>query len=228
MSHVEGNTTVTGRPSLDERLREAFQALGETAGAECSEQELERIWRAVSGELPAVERRELVDRLSADPATAKAWRGAWALSRSPREGAPTSDPPRARFRTSSWLAAAAALVISLGGLLFQLNRRPADDLFREPGRQVVESLVPTGATLPRDAFRLRWTPAAEGSRYQVTVTREDLQVLTTARDVTAAELLVHERLLSSVGSGERLFWRVVVTLPDGERVSSRTFVTRVR
>ncbi|MGH9158410.1 MAG: hypothetical protein ACRD2X_00270, partial [Vicinamibacteraceae bacterium] len=198
---------MTDRRPSDERLREAFQALGETARAECSEQELERIWQAVSGELPAVERRELVDRLSTDAATAEAWRGAWALSQSPREGAPASDAPRARFWTSSWLAAAAVLVISLGGLLFQLNRRPADDTFREPDRQVVGSLVPTGATLPRDAFRLRWTPAPEGSRYQVTVTTEDLQVLTTAPEVTVAEFLVHEDLLSSVGSGERLLWR---------------------
>jgi hypothetical protein len=226
--HVEGNTTVRDRRSSDERLRQAFQALGDRAGRDCSEQELEDIWRAVSGKLPPAERRELVDRMSADPGSAEAWRGAWELSQSSGEEAPASTPQHGRLWAPSWLAAAAVLVVTLGGLLFQLNQRPAEDTFREPDRQVVESLVPSGATLPRDAFRLRWTPAPQGSRYQVTVTTEELRLLTTASDVTVPELLVAEDMLASVGSGERLLWQVVVTLPGGERVSSQTFVTRVR
>ncbi|MPZ21230.1 MAG: hypothetical protein GEV06_25530 [Luteitalea sp.] len=216
------------RRSSDERLRQAFQALGDATGRDCSDQELERIWQAASGELPAAARRELVERMSADPAGAEAWRGAWALSQSSAEGVPASTRLHRRYSTPSWLAAAAALVVMLGGLLFQLNRTPADSTFREPDRYVVESLVPSRAALPRDAFRLRWTPAPEGSGYQVTVTTEDLQMLTTVSEVGATELLVEEDLLASIGSGERVLWQVVVTLPGGERVSSQTFVTRVR
>ena len=47
----------------DEALREAFQSLGESAAGRCSAEDLERIWMAVSGELPASQRRALVERM---------------------------------------------------------------------------------------------------------------------------------------------------------------------
>ena len=67
---------MTDRQSNDDTLKAAFQALGETSHGEISAADLDLIWRAVSGELPASERRELVDRTATDPALAEAWRAA--------------------------------------------------------------------------------------------------------------------------------------------------------
>ena len=65
---------MSDRQSNDDTLKAAFQALGETSHGEISAADLDLIWRAVSGELPATERRELVDRTATDPALAEAAR----------------------------------------------------------------------------------------------------------------------------------------------------------
>ena len=126
-----------------------------------------------------------------------------------------------------WLAAAAVLLLGTAiGVVSLLNRPPGDE-FRASSGFVVESLVPADAALPRDAFRLRWTPGPEGSRYQVRVTTEDLQVLATAADLTAPEFTVEPAVLARLPEGASVFWQVDVSLPNGERLTSPTFITRV-
>ncbi len=56
----------------DTDLRAAFQALAESSTGECSREDLDRIWLAVGGELPAAERRDIVERLASEPAWAEA------------------------------------------------------------------------------------------------------------------------------------------------------------
>ena len=228
MSHVEGDAIVTDRQAADEKLREAFQSLGDTAREEPSAAELEQIWQAVSGELPAPERLELVERSASDPALAEAWRVAQELWRAVPQPVPT--PARdARSWTRSWMAAAAVLLVGVAvGLFLQLSPDRRDSAFRDSDRYVIEPLVQPDATLPRDAFRLRWTPGPQDSRYQVRVTSEDLQVLTTVSDLTVPELVLDRDLLTSVAPGARVLWQVDVTLPGGETVSSQTFTVRVR
>ena len=142
---------MTERRAADETLREAFQALGETSGGQCSEEDLERIWQAVAGELPAAERRELVDRMATDPACAEAWRVADALWHASQGEDATAAERHVRSWTPSWLAAAAAVVL-LGvaiGLVPWLNRPPGDE-FRDPGGYEVESLVPSDTASSRN------------------------------------------------------------------------------
>ena len=91
----------------------------------------------------------------------------------------------------------------------------------------MKSLVPPDVALPRDAFRLRWTPGPEESRYQVRVTTEELRVLATAADLTSPEFTVEPAVLS-LPSGASVFWQVDVSLPNGERLTSPTFITRVK
>ena len=228
MSHVEGDANVTDRQAADEKLREAFQALGETSRDETSAVDLDRIWRAVSGELPAEERRELVDRTATDPALAEAWRTAEELWRAVPQPIPAA-PRRLRLSTQSRMAAAAVLLVGVTvGIVFQLSSDRGPDTFRDTGSYVVEPLVSPEATIPRDAFRLRWTPGPQDSRYHVRVTTEDLRVLTTVSDLTAPELVVDRDLLSGVAPGARVLWQVDVTLPGGDSVSSQTFTVRVR
>lgn len=218
---------MTDRRAADEKLREAFQSLGETSREELSAAELDQVWRAVSGELPAPERRELVDRTASDPALAEAWRGALELWRASQPNAAMTR--KVSVWTRSWLPVAAVLLIGVAiGLIFQRSRPPGDDTYRDSGQEVVESLVQPDAMLPRDAFRLRWTPGPQGSRYHVRVTTEDLRVLTTVSDLTEPELVLASDVLSSVAPGARVFWQVDVALPGGENVSSPTFVVRVQ
>jgi hypothetical protein len=227
MPRDEGDATVTDRDQADEKLREAFQSLGATSREAPSPADLDQVWRALSGELPASERRELVERMASDPGLAESWRIAQELQRETPKKSAAGTARDVRF-WRSWVAAAAVLLVAVAaGIVVQLWQPSGGDTFRSSGRYVVESLVPPDATLPRDAFRLRWTPGPEGSRYQVRVTTDDLRVLTSVSDVTAPELLVGTDVLSSVASGARVFWQVDVTLPDGYTVQSQTFVVRV-
>ena len=110
--------------------------------------------------------------------------------------------------------------MSPGGLVTWLNRPQQVNEFRDQAGYVVRSLVPSETLLSRDAFRLRWTPAPQGSRYQVRVTTEDLRVLATAEDLTVPELLVERERLTGLSAGARVLWQVDVSGPGGERVSS--------
>jgi len=223
---------VTEPRGSDERLAEAFRALGDTHGREVPQDLRDRIWLAVSGALPPEERRELVDRLATDPGCAEAWRVAselWQASQASEVDAATAAvaPGRATRWTRPWLAAAAVLLLGVTIGVVSLLNRPAGDEFRASPGYVVESLVPADITLRPAAFRLRWTPGPEGSRYQVRVTTEDLQVLATAADLATPEFAVEPTALSGLPAGASVFWQVDVSLPNGERITSPTFITRV-
>jgi hypothetical protein len=229
MPQDEGDATVTDRHSADEKLREAFRSLGDGSRDEPSSADLDRVWKAVSGGLPASERRELVERMASDPALAESWRVAHALHREASEGTPVVSTRDVRFWTRSWVAAAAVLFLAVAaGIAVQLWQPAGESTFRDPGQYAIESLVTPETVLPRDAFRLRWTPGPEGSRYQVRVTTEDLNVLANAPDLTTPELVVGSDVLSSVPPGSRVFWQVDAMLPQGNTIQSPTFVVRVQ
>ena len=228
MPRVEGNAAVTDRPAADDRLRDAFQALGETTHNELSPDDVDRIWRAVSGDLPAAERRDLVEKMVTDPALAEAWRSAQELWRSAADAPLAAPAPHTWRMSASWLAAAAMLIVGVTIAVVWQRSPSRDDTFRQGGSYVIESVVQPETTLSRDAFRLLWTPGPKDTRYQVTVTTEDLQVLATVLDLTMPELTLDSRRLSGVAPGARVLWQVMATLPGGERVASQTFVVRVR
>ena len=229
MSHRERHGIVTD-DRADERLKAAFQALGAEDGRECSSDDLDRVWRAMDGTLGADERRELIDRLASDPALAEAWRVARELRGASEAGTPAIAAPRrvvTRWR-SSWLAAAAVLLAAIGSVVVLQRLQPVDNTFRAGDSYSVESLIQVDAALPRDQFRLRWTPGPPDTRYQVRVTTEDLQVLNVAADLAVAEVVIPGDSLSSVASGGRVLWQVNARLPGGGTISSATFVTRVQ
>jgi hypothetical protein len=217
---------VSQRYSNDEALRSAFQKLPVSSGSECSQADLDRIWRAVDGQLPAHERRELVERLATDTACAEAWRVANELHRSLSGTAVRQQRPL--WRSSPWLAAAAVLLLAASVMFVSRRDQSGDATFRDPGRPAIESLVPADAALPKNAFRLRWSAGPDDSRFQVQVTTEDLRLLTTVSDLTRPELVIDAARLADLLPGSRVLWQVQVTLPDGERAVSPTFVTRVQ
>ena len=213
----------------DEPLKNAFRALADTSADECSGEEIDLIWRAASGELDADARRDLVDRMAASPAAAEAWRVAQAMREA--QGYPALPAVETRHSWSpTWIGLAAALTLTVGLGLLQLNRstsQPADIYRDQASQAAVESLVPPDSTLPREAFLLKWSPGPAGSRYQLRVTTDDLRVLTTVADVNKPELTIPAAALESVAPGARVLWQVVTTLPSGQTVSSPTFVVRV-
>ena len=228
MPPQEGDAAVIDRDAADERLRRAFQSLGETSREAPADEDIQRIWRAIAGELPAEERRELVDRMASDPALAESWRAAQELSRSAGQRAPAAARREMPWWTQSWVAAAVVMFAVGAGLVLQLSPPPADHTLRDATGFRIESLVPPDAVLPRDGFRLRWTPGPEGSRYYVRVTTQDLRPVTVAADLPKPELLVEQDALSTVAPGARVLWQVDVTRPGGDTISSQTFVVRVQ
>jgi hypothetical protein len=216
------------RREWDVTLQDAFKSLADVSGPEVSDDLREQIWFAVSGQLPAAERRALIERTATDAAAAEAWRVAhemW-LAFQP------VDRVRSHSLVARWisprLAAAAVLVVATTVGIVSLITRPSVDEFRAAPGYGVTALVPSAAVLPRDGFRLRWTPALEGSRYQVRVTTDDLQVLATATDLSGSEFMVPSAQLAALSAGATVFWQVDVSLPTGEHITSPTFVVHVK
>lgn len=236
-----------------ERYRDAFASLAEDAspGEDCPDGE--RIWQAVSAELPLAERRQIIEHVIGCPECSEAWRLARELGAEVEVPAAVSEPtgretPRARRvgaglweraaaaaeavlpRRGSpnvwgWAAAtatAAALLLVVGSNLFN----PAPTTRGEDDAEV-RSLVPEDQPLPRDDFRLRWTPAPEGSRYRVSVMTEALEPIVTAGDLAQPELVVSADELAGLAAGAAVLWRVEVELPDGGTRASPTFVSRL-
>ena len=218
---------MTDHRASDERLRAAFQSLGETAQDPSAPEDVDRIWRAAAGDLPPEERRELVDRMATDPGLAESWRVAHDLQR----GAASShaaEVRQGRWWMQPWVAVAALLVLTVGiAVTVQRSRGGEGDTLRDSRRVQVESLIPADTLLPREGFRLRWSAGPEGSRYDVRVTTEDLRLLATAMDLSDPELVVDADALATLAPRSRVFWQVDTKSPAGETIPSPTFVVRV-
>ncbi len=218
MSTSTGNTT-----DDTEKLREAFASLSETVQPTDDCPEPERLWNAARGGAAPGETRELIDHTSTCAACAEAWRLAVHLS----EDAPAAE--RAGNRTWWRVAVAAAVVVGMLGLLRLADLPFGEPGWRDAGDNAVAAAVGEDVPLPRDAFILRWgleTPV-EGTRYDVRVTTEDLRVLAEARGLEAPSFQVAATALAELPSGSRVFWLVEASLPDGKRLTSKTFLVRL-
>jgi hypothetical protein len=207
-----------------ERLRESYlDALREAATSTGDVPDAERIWDAVSGSLPPEERRQIVDRVAVDPNWAEAWRLATEI-----HGATTKERASPGFWWSHrYLAAAASLALVVGAGILAREVLAPPPIYRDPGRLSIESLVPENEAIPREELVLRWTPAI-GARYDVTVTTESLQVVSTARDLEAPRHRVPAESLSEIPSGGKVYWQVTARRPGGVEDRSRTFVATIR
>lgn len=230
---MEG-TEALGEPTNDvSRLREAFASASKTArpGPDCPEPA--RLWAAAVGELSASKRRELVDHTSTCPACAEAWRLA-------RELAPQGESEAEGWLGSlfglgrSWnyatfAGAAAAVLVSVAIVTVVGGRlgKPVPPEYRDSRPVPIRSLLPADEPVARDHALLRWSPGPPGSRYQVTVTSEDLRPVAAGSDLEATELLVPAGKLASLPAGAKLLWQVEARGPDGTRVRSDTFIVRL-
>jgi anti-sigma factor RsiW len=222
-----------------QRLRAAFAALAEGAPPRPDCPEPERIWDAIAGELAAAETRRVVEHTASCPSCAEAWRLAWELERSAREElAGVSQAGVGRAETSRWalprggwrwVTAVAAVLLALAGVRLwwtpPVDGPPAE--FRGPTIGTIRSLLDDGAPLPRAELRLRWEAPAGAARYEVLVTTEALEVISTARELGTPEYQVPETQLEDLPSGARILWQVEALLEDGSSALSPTFVNRL-
>lgn len=208
-----------------ERLRRAFASRGETPSTACPP--AERLWSAVHGELPPEEVRPLVAHLIDCGACAEAWR----LAREVNVAVPAASagvsapPPQGRWAWWGALAAGTAAA-ALASVLLQQRPVPAPE-FRDGPSAEMRSLLPEDRPLPRSRCLLRWSPGPENASYAVQVATERLEPIAEARGLSATEYLVPPHKLASVPGGTKLLWRVEAVTPDGTRLSSATFVSRL-
>ena len=219
------------RPDELERLRVAFCSVAEEGRPDNNALDADRIWQAVRGELPPAEVEEMVDLASRSPDSAAAWRLATELSRELDETRDVAVVRIDRRRPMRWaigLAAAAVVMIGVGLPIFRSLTPEPTPALRAAAQFEIASELPADQALPRDAFELRWTPAGEGSLYDIVLTDSELAVLDRASFLEKPSYVAPAAALSSLLEGAEVWWKIDATRPDGSRVSSLTFVTRVR
>ena len=219
-----------------ERLRSAWAAMPPSErGPGCAPPD--EIWAAVQGERSDDRARTLIEHAIGCADCATLWRLARELSvaaataDAEERPAPAPVPASARvlpFRRpvvvgAGLLAAAAVLLVLVprrlppGGPPAELRGTGGAELRMAPG---TESVFRNRATL-------RWTGAPPGSRYAITVSTPDLTVLFRATGLTATEVVVPADALAAVPSGSQVLWRIEAILPDGTRLASPAFMSRI-
>lgn len=95
--------------------------------------------------------------------------------------------------------------------------------------EALRSLVDPEATLPRQAFVLRWEtePPWEDARFSVTVTTEDLTLVAEVHGLEKTRYEVPAKALAALPAGARLFWWVEAVRPDGARRRTKAFEVRL-
>ncbi|MDC0713528.1 hypothetical protein POL68_34000 [Stigmatella sp. ncwal1] len=220
-----------------ERLRTALRdedvAPGEPVDAEL-------VWRAVTQDLPAEERRAVIERVAADPAWAQAWRLARAMSPAaakadaPAKVLPLTDRKAQRKRSwggrPAWVAMAAMWVALVGGavVLRQQQQGEDPDRIRGGAAEAITSGVPEATALPRDRFVLRWSGVSQATQWSVQVSSEDLKVFHRVERLEQREYTVPASVLAELPSGARVLWQVEARLPEGGVRRSSTFVNRLQ
>jgi len=214
---------MNGAPS-DDRLREALARRSERAvpTAACPGPGI--LWDLAAGALDAAKARDAAAHAVGCAACREALRlareaGATEAARS------RGTVPGARF-FSPWLAVAAVLVIGIG--LFLMIGRPdrskPPEFRDEPGVRI-DAVGPRGPVKGGGEAALAWT-AVEGARYDLTLAREDLEVLSVVRGLERPQYTVPASLAARLRPGERLLWQVEAVFPDGRRILSGTFSVR--
>jgi hypothetical protein len=99
---------------------------------------------------------------------------------------------------------------------------------RENPEGGIKSVIGDGALVTRDNVVLQWTGGPEGSRYNVRVMTEDLRLISSAWSLEKPEYRVPAAPLSDLPSGTKLVWQVDAFSPDQPRITSPTFIIRLR
>ena len=215
-----------------ERLRAAWASLPpseRTPGCAPPEE----IWAAAQGDYAGERARTLLEHAIGCADCATLWRLARELSAAPgaagaserSDAAPAQlFPFRRPLAVGAGLLAAAAVLFVLVPRLSPPRRPPAE--LRGTGGAELR-MAPGSESVFRNRAILRWTGAPPGSRYAITVSTSDLTVLFRASGFTATEVEVPTSAFAALPTGSQVLWRIEAILPDGSRLSSPAFLTRV-
>ena len=214
------------RPTETE-LRRGFAALADEAAGGLRDLDAEAVWRAVRGDLEPEAVGRLADRAAREPELAEAWRLAVEVVREERaagvEGVAAAPP--ARRRRWIWPAGLAAAAVLVVGLVLPQLAGDGARLRGEGGRGEIESLLPEGRALDRDAATLRWSAVPGATRYRVTVLDGELEAVAVGEDLGVPRFTVPSTALEALPQGSVLLWRVEAGLASGDRIRSPTFTT---
>ena len=114
--------------------------------------------------------------------------------------------------------------LGLGAAWLLRSNRSSPPVFRE---QHDDTVLPSPGTrlLPRAACRLEWSAGPEGTRYDLTVSDGNLEILAAVKGLTRPEFTLPQDAIPR--STAELFWRVTARLPDGRTLSSETFTSAI-
>jgi hypothetical protein len=136
------------------------------------------------------------------------------------------EPASAGWWTG-WAKLAAGLVAAALVVGVPLVLDSPETSYRDAAPGVIQSRIAEDSPLPRSACVLRWSAGPPGSRYSIHVTTPELETLARARGLETAEFPVPETALEALPQGARILWQVEAAYPDGTRVTSPTFVSRI-
>jgi len=222
MKHEESNDTL--------RFRRAFSA-EELARASDGCPADDELWKSAAGELDADTDEAIILHLARCTECSSIWRLAREMLLTDHDSESSVVPIRDRRPQWTWRrvllpAAAAAILIGVGlssGVL--VRNKPSPPVFREQSGDQTIVAAPETRLLPRTACRLHWSAGPEGTRYDLTVSDGDLEILATVRGLTQPVYTLPEEEIPE--TAVELLWRVTARLPDGRTLSSETFTTGI-
>jgi hypothetical protein len=213
----------SAEPADVARLREAFAALRADGRQPV---DTARIFEALHGQMPAENRRALVEELLANPDAAEAWRLARELAPDPADGVDDAVPVSGGSHRWQWVAAA-AMVVLVAGLGWRLLSPVPAPVYRGGDSPSITSALAADPVLDRAAPVLRWNGVA-GARYRVRVLTPELALLEESDESTAQQHTLAPETLQRVPPGGQLLWQVEGRSADGATFLSSTFSVRIR
>ncbi len=209
-------------------LRDAFMTGGWDAPADgCPDQGT--LWDSAAGTLDPEADEAVLLHLARCGACAASWRLAHEMiSPGVAENTPVV-PLGAHRRHPPWrrpalLAAAAVVAAGLGlttALLVHRGQPAFEPVYREQAAATTLQADPETLQLSRTNCLLRWTPGPEGTRYDLTVTDDDLSLLYTRKGLVNSQVLVPPEAIPPGTAA--ILWRITAHLPTGGVISSPTF-----
>lgn len=205
-----------------ERWRQAIAAHEEASVPDSDGPDPERLWEALAGELePLAARATIVEGLKG-PQGHEEVRLFLELERALELQAPQPVPRRIPWKTI-------AVVTTLAAAAVLLLWRPSPPAPPDPGtlRAPAEETLTTaldGASVPRDAFELRWDSAGEGCTYALRASSVDADVLVDVADLERPSYRIDPARLGGLDDGAKVLWQVDFAC-DAASGQSRTFST---
>lgn len=211
-------------------LEQAFSTgdMRRSPGGGCpSEDEL---WASAAGELNPAENQAVILHLARCSECSSIWRLAREMLPEDRLSTSAVVSIERRRRRRRWVllpAAAAAILIAvlLGPGLFPGNDPTSTPIFRHQGRGFEIVASESTRALTRSACKLTWSAGPAGTRYDLIVTDDELEILDTVKGLRQPEHTLPEEKIPD--SARELFWRVTAHYPDGHTVSSDTFTSSI-